>query len=98
MVAQQDLTDPSVRDQNQDVLADGTSAEKDVPYYELKKATDAKKTAEEGRLYAERQLELYQANAMDLTRRPTDSISYETRWSRFNCDSFSMARLSVGAM
>ena len=51
------------------VLADGTSKDKTVPYSELKKATEAKneataaqQAAEEKTAYAQRQLELMQQN------------------------------------
>ena len=58
---QQDLTDQAVADQKQDVLADGTDTNKTVPYAKLKEASDARKEAEEKAAYAQRQLELLQA-------------------------------------
>lgn len=62
MVNQQDLKDgQAVTDQNQDVLADGTDANKQVPYSKLKEAADARKAAEEQAAHAQRQLELLQA-------------------------------------
>lgn len=60
-VNQQDLTDQSVTDQNQDVLADGTSKDKTVKYSEFEKANKRAKEAEEAQMTAQRQLELYQA-------------------------------------
>lgn len=63
-VDQQDLTDQVVDDQKQDdVLADGTTKDKSVPYAELEKATQRTKAAEEQAAYAQRQLELMQQNA-----------------------------------
>ena len=58
---QQDLTDQAVADQKKDVLADGTDTNKTVPYAKLKEASDARKEAEEKAAYAQRQLELLQA-------------------------------------
>ncbi len=60
-VDQQSLTDQVATDQNQEVLADGTDVDKTVKYSELKKATDARKVAEEQAAYAQRQLELMQS-------------------------------------
>ena len=63
VVNQADLTDQVVTDQNQtDVLADGSSADKQVPYAKLKAEADARKAAEEQCATAQRQLELMQAN------------------------------------
>jgi len=62
VVDQQDLTDQSVTDQNQDdKLADGTSADKTVKYSEMQKQVEARKLAEEQTAHAQRQLELMQA-------------------------------------
>jgi hypothetical protein len=61
VVNQQDLEAQPVQEQVQDVLADGTDANKDVPYSKLKEATDARKVAEEQAAHAQRTLELYQA-------------------------------------
>jgi hypothetical protein len=61
VVNQPDLTAQPVQEQNQEVLADGTDANKDVPYSKLKEATDARKVAEEQAAHAQRTLELYQA-------------------------------------
>ena len=70
VVDQQNLTDQVVQDQNQDVLADGTPANKDVPYSELQKATvraadeaKARIAAEEQTAIAQRTIELMQQNA-----------------------------------
>ncbi len=69
-VNQQDLnTDQTVTDQNQDAkLADGTTADKTVKYSEFQKANEAKKVAEEQTAYAQRQLELMQANTATQTQ------------------------------
>ena len=62
VVNQGDLTDQVVDDQNKtDVLADGTDANKQVPYAKLKAEADARKAAEEQASHAQRQLELMQA-------------------------------------
>lgn len=62
-VNQQDLKTDSVNQTQQDgMLADGTSENKDVPYAKLKEATDARKKAEEDAAFSQRQLELLQAN------------------------------------
>ncbi len=58
LVDQQGLTDQPATDQKQDLLADGTSKDKTVKYSEFEKANKKAKDAEEGRLFAERQLEL----------------------------------------
>ena len=62
-VNQQGVADDQVAgDQVQDdKLADGTSASKSVPYTEMQKQVEARKTAEEQTAHAQRQLELYQA-------------------------------------
>jgi hypothetical protein len=67
-VNQQDLQAQSVDEQNQNVLADGSDPNKPVPYAKLKTAieaknveADARKQAEEKAAYAQRQLELMQA-------------------------------------
>jgi len=60
VVVQPDLnTDAdSVDQQNQDVLADGTTPDKTVKYSELQKQVEARKAAEEQAAFAQRQLEL----------------------------------------
>jgi hypothetical protein len=61
-VDQQDLNiDPVNQVQSDGTLADGTSADKTVKYSELQKATKRATDAEEGRLHAERTIELMQA-------------------------------------
>jgi hypothetical protein len=64
VVNQQDLVAQPVQEQNQDILADGTDANKTVPYAKLKEASDARKVAEEQAAYAQRQLELMQSQAV----------------------------------
>ena len=64
VVNQQDLEAQPVQEQNQEVLADGTDANKTVPYAKLKEASDARRIAEEQAAHAQRQLELYQAQAV----------------------------------
>ena len=64
VVIQPDLTDQPVLDQNQDdVLADGTTKDKSVPYSELEKATKRAKDAEEATAYAQRTIDLMNQNA-----------------------------------
>jgi hypothetical protein len=63
VVNPQDLEAQPVQEQTQDVLADGTDANKTVPYAKLKEASDARKVAEENAAHAQRQLELFQAQA-----------------------------------
>ncbi len=65
VVNQQDLNNADVvnqQEQDDNKLADGTDVDKTVPYAKLKEAADARKLAEEQAAYAQRQLELYQAN------------------------------------
>ena len=62
-VTQQDLTDPPVQDSDQDLLADGTTKDKSVPYSELEKATKRAKEAEEQVAYAQRTIDLMQQNS-----------------------------------
>ena len=62
-VNQQDLSNDVVNQTQQDgTLADGTSAEKDVPYSKLKEATDRAKKAEEDLAFSQRNYDLLQAN------------------------------------
>ncbi len=84
-VNQQDLNnDGSVDQQEQDgKLADGTDENKTVKYADLKKATDrvaeeskARKAAEEQAAYAQRMLELLQANQPQQTQQQAGS-TYE---------------------
>ena len=67
VVNQQNLETPVVQEQNQEVLADGTSVNKDVPYHKFKASLDAEsektKAAEEQAAYAQRQLELMQVQS-----------------------------------
>ena len=63
VVNQQDLEAQVVQEQNQEVLADGTDANKTVPYAKLKEASDARKVAEEQAAHAQRQLELMQVQS-----------------------------------
>ncbi len=62
-VDQQNLQDPPVQDQTQDVLADGTPKDKTVKYEELEKAVQGRKAAEEQAAHAQRQLDLISMNA-----------------------------------
>ena len=77
----QPVTESGVTEQVADVqkqdekLADGTSTEKDVPYSELKKATDAKNAAEEQTAYAQRQLELMQQQALVQANAPQQPMT-----------------------
>lgn len=63
-VAQQDLTDQSVTDQNQDVetLADGTKTDKTIKYSEFEKVNKKNKELEERIMLSERDRDLLQAN------------------------------------
>ena len=71
VVNQPDLTDQPVQDQNQDdVLADGTTKDKQVPYSELEKATKRAKEAEEATAYAQRTIDLMNANAQQQQVQP----------------------------
>lgn len=84
VVNQQDLDNAGVVDQQKqdDKLADGTDANKDVKYSDLKKATDranteaeARKAAEEQAAYAQRQLELMQQQAVVQANAPQQPLS-----------------------
>ena len=69
-VIQPDLTDQPVQDQNQEVLADGTTKDKTVKYEELEKAVQGRKAAEEQAAHAQRQLDLMQMNAQQQQVQP----------------------------
>ena len=88
VVDQQNLTDQVVQDQTQDdTLADGTSKGKTVKYEELEKAVKAKNEAQEQTAYAQRQLELMQANAQQTTqvaRQPQARSTYEQAMQDLN--------------
>ena len=66
VVNQQNLEVPVVQEQEQEVLADGTDANKTVPYAKLKEASDARKVAEEQAAHAQRQLELMQLQSQQV--------------------------------
>ncbi len=74
VVDQQGLTDQVAEGQKQDdKLADGTNKDKTVKYEDMKKATDRAVAAEEKAAYAERTLELYQANVAGQQQGQLDS-------------------------
>ncbi len=77
VVNQPDLNNAdSVDQQNQDdVLADGTTRDKTVKYSEFEKANQAKKKAEEDAAYAQRQLEILQANMQQTAQPPVKQVA-----------------------
>ena len=80
VVNQQDLNAQSVTEEQDDTLADGTLKDKTVKYSEFEKANIARKQAEEAAAYAQRQLEIYQANIaaqQQVAQQPQINSTYE---------------------
>ena len=74
-VNQQDLNAGVVNQEKQDdKLADGTDANKTVPYAKLKEATDARKVAEEQSQSLQNQMAILQANQQPQVQRPVQQV------------------------
>ncbi len=85
VVNQQGVEGQVADDQKTDVLADGTSTDKTVPYSRLKEEVDRAKAAEEQAAHAQRQLELMQQKAL-LQANPPQQPKTSMEQALVDCD------------